>query len=157
MANLLFLLTIFSSVQLFSHVRLFVTPWTAARQAFWSITNSWSLLKLMSIESVIPFNHLILCYPLLLLPSIFPSIRVFSMSPFFTLGGHSIGVSTLASVLPINIHSWFHLRFTGLISLQSRGLARVFSNTTIQKHQFFCSQSYLWSNSHIHIWLLEKP
>ena len=67
----------FSSVQLLSHVRLFVTPWTAAHQAFLSITNSWSLLKLMAIESVMPYNHLILCHPLLLLPSIFPSIRVF--------------------------------------------------------------------------------
>ena len=73
-----FLLFQFSSVQLLSHVRLFMTPWTAACQASPSITNSWSLLKLMSFESVMPSNHLILCYPLLLLPSIFPSIRVFS-------------------------------------------------------------------------------
>ena len=80
-----------------------VTPWTAAHQASLFITNPWSLLKLMSFESVMPSNHRILCCPLLLLPSIFPSIRVFSKSYFFATGGRSIGVSTSASVLPIDI------------------------------------------------------
>ena len=94
---------IFSSVQLLSHVRLFATSWTAAHQASLSITNSRSLLKLMSIESVMPSNHLILCHPLLFLPSILPSIRVFSRSQFFASGGQSIGISASASVLPMII------------------------------------------------------
>ena len=98
-----FLMVYFSSVQLLSHIQLFVTPWTAARQASLSITNSWSLLRLMSIELVIPSNHLILCCPLLLLPSIFPSISVFPMSQFLTSGGQNIGTSASASVFPINI------------------------------------------------------
>ena len=124
----------FSSVQSLSHVRLFVTPWTAARQASLSIANSRSLHKLMSIESVIPSNHLVLCCPLLLPPSIFPSIRVFAsgvMSQFFTSGGKSIGVSALALVLPMNIQDWSPLGWTGLISLQYKGLPRVFCNTTV--------------------------
>ena len=95
-------LVVISSVQSLSHVHLFVTPWTAARQASLSIANSQSLLTLMSIESVMPSNHLILCCPLLLLPSIFPSTRVFSMSQFFASGGQSIRVSASASVLPMN-------------------------------------------------------
>ena len=109
----------FSSVQSLSHVRLFATLWTAARQASLSITNSQSLLTLMSIESVMPSNHLILCCPLLLLPSIFPTIRVFSVSQFFTSGGQTIEVSVLAPVLPMNIQDLFPLGLTGLISLQS--------------------------------------
>ena len=128
-----------SWVQLLSRVQLFATPWTAACQASLSIANSWSLLKLMSIESVMPSNHLILCCPLLLPPSIFPSIRVFS-SEFFESGGQSIGVSTSALVLSMNIQDWFPLGWTGCISLQSKGLSRVFSNTTVQKHQFFGAQ-----------------
>ena len=119
------------SVQSLSHVWLFVTPWTAAHQAFLSIINSQSLLKLMSITSVMPSNHLILCHTLLLLPSIFPSIRVFSNESVFTLGGQSIGVSASASVLPMNIQDWFPLGWTGLIFLQSRGLSRVFSDTIV--------------------------
>ena len=98
-----FLCTQFGSVQSLSHVQLFATPWTAARQASLSITNSWSLLKLMSIESMMPSNLLILCCPLFLLPSVFPSIRVFLMSQFFSSRGQSIGVSASASVLPVNI------------------------------------------------------
>ena len=145
----------FVVVQSLSRVWLFATPWTAACQASLSITNSWSLLKLMSIESVMPSNHLILCHPLLLLPSLFPSIRVFLMSWLFTLGGQSIGAS--ASILPMNIQDWFPLWLTGLISLQSKGLSRLFSTITLQKHQFFSAQLSLWSNSHIHIWLLENP
>ena len=142
-----------SSVQSLSCVRLFVTPWTAACQASLSITNSQSLLKLMSIESVMPSNYLILYCPLLL-PSIFPSIRAFSNE---LVGVQSIGVSASASVLPMNIQDWFPLEWTGWISLQSKGLSRVFSNTTVQKHQFFSAQVSLWSNSHIHTWPQEKP
>ena len=123
----------FSSVQLLSPVRLFVTPRIIAHQASLSIINSQSLLKLMPIESVMPSSHLILCRPLLLLPSIPPSIRVFSKES-------ALGASASASVLPMNIHSWFPWEWTGLISLQSKGLSRVFSNTTVQKHQFFNTQ-----------------
>ena len=90
-------------------------------------------------------------------PSIFPSIRVFSVSQFFAPGGQSIGVSAWASVLPMNIQDWFPLGWTGWISLQSKGLSRVSSNTIVQKHQFFGAQLSLWFNSHIHTWLLEKP
>ena len=145
----------FSSFQLLSHVRLFLTPWTAARQASLSITNSQSLLRLMSIESVIPSDHLILCRTLLLLPQSFPASRSYPMSWLFISGSHSIGVSASASVLPVHIQDWFPLGLTtgNLISLQSRGLSRVFSNTTVQKHQFFGAQLSLWSNSHIHTWL----
>ena len=114
-------------------------PWsqTAARQASLSITKSQSLLILMSVKSVMPSNHLILCCPLLLPPSIFPSIRVFSNESGLCSGGQSIGASASASVLPMNIQDWFPLGLTGLIFLQSRGLSRVFSSTTVQKHQFF--------------------
>ena len=115
-------------------------PWTVARQASLSITISQSLHKLMSIELVMPSNHLILCCPLLLLPSIFPSIRVFPMSQFFASGGQSIGVSASASVLPMTIQDCFPSGWIGLISLQSKGLSRVFSNTTVQKHHFFSTQ-----------------
>ena len=93
-----------SSVQSLCHVQLFATPWTIAHQASLSIANSRSLLKLMSIESLMPYNHLILCHPILLLPSVFPSSRVFSnQSVFFTSSGQSIAVSASASVLPMNI------------------------------------------------------
>ena len=119
---------------------LFATPWTAAHQASLSITNSWSLLKLMSIESIMPRNHLILCRPLLLPPSIFPASGSFPMSWLFASGSQSIGASFSASVLPMNIQDWFPLEWTGWISLQSKGLSRVFSNTTVQKHRFFGAQ-----------------
>ena len=95
-----------------------------------SITNSPSLLKLKSIESVMPSNHLILCHPFLLLPSVFPSIGSFPVNQFFASGGQTIGVSDSASVFPMNIQDWFPLGWTGWISLQSRGLSRVF-NTTV--------------------------
>ena len=147
----------FSSVQSLSCVQLFVTPWTAAHQASLSVTNSQSLPKLMSIESVMPSNHLILCRPHPLLSSIFPTIRVFSMSQFFASGGQSIVVSASTSVLPMNTQDWSPLGWTGYISLQSKGLSRAFSNNTVQKHQFFCAQLSLQSNSHIHTWPLEKP
>ena len=147
----------FSSVQSLSCVRLFVTPWTAAHQASLSITNSWSSLKLMSIESVMPSSHLILCRPLLLLPPIPPSIGSFPMSQLFAWGGQSIEVSALVSVLPKKSQGWSPLGWTGWISLQSKGLSRVFSNTTVQMHQFFGSHLSSQSNSHIHTWPLEKP
>ena len=95
------------SVQSLSSVRFYSTPWTAARQASLSIANSRSLLKLMSIKSVMPSNHLILCCPLLLLPSIFPNISVFTNSQLFTSGDQSIEASASASVLPMNIQDWF--------------------------------------------------
>ena len=142
-------------VQSLSHVQLLATPWTAICQASLSFTISWSLLKLMSIESVMSSNHFILSRPLLFLPSIFPSIRVFSNELILCSRCQSIGTS--ASVLPMNIQDWFPLELTGLISLQSRRLSRVFFNTTVQKHQFFSTQPSLWSNFHIHTWLLEKP
>ena len=129
-----------SSVQLLSCVWLFATPQTAAHQASLSFTISWSLLKLMSIASLMPPNHLILCYPLLLLPSIFPRIRVFPMSQLFASGGHCIGALASASVLLMNIQGWFPLGLTGLISLLFKRLSRVFSNTTVQKYQFFSAQ-----------------
>ena len=116
-----------------------VTPWTSACQACLSITNSWSLIKFMSTESVMSSNHLILCCPLLP-PSIFPRISVFQMSQFFASGGQSIGVSASKSVLTMNIQEWFSSGWTGLISLKSNSLSRVFSNTTVQKHQFFGAQ-----------------
>ena len=114
------------SVQSLSRVWLFVILWTAAWQAFLSITNSQSQPKLKSIESVMPYNHLILCRPLLLPPSIFPSIRSFPMNQFFTSGGQSFGISASASDLPMNIQDWFPLGWTGWISFQSKGLSRVF-------------------------------
>ena len=120
-----------------------------------SITNSPSLLEHMCIELVVPSNHLILCCPLLLLASVFPSIRVFSNESVFRIRWSSIGAS--ASVLPMNIPDWFPLGWTGWISLQSKGLSRVLSNTTVQKHQFFDIQLSFWSNSHIHTGLLENP
>ena len=147
---------IFSSVQPLSCVWLLETPWTTGRQASLSITNSQSLLKLMSIKSVIPSNQLILCHLLLHLPSIFPASGSIHMSHFFASGGQSIGVSASASVLPMNIQDWLPW-MTGLISLQSKGLSRVFSNTIVQKHQLFGVQLSLYSNSHIHTWLLEEP
>ena len=131
----------FSSVQFsFSHVRLFATPWTAVGQASLSITNSQSLLKLVSIDLVMPSNHLIPCHPLFLPPSIIPSIRSFQMSQFFASCGQSIGVSASASVPPMNIEDLSPSGFTGLISLLSKGLSRVFSNTTVQKHRIFHAQ-----------------
>ena len=131
-------------VQLLNCVQLFETPWTATPQAPLSFTISWSLLKLMSIESVMPSNHLILCYPLLLLPSVFPSIRIFPMSWLLASGGQIIGAS--ASALPMNNQGWFPLELTGLFSLKFKGLSRVFSSTTIQNDQFCGTQPSLWSN-----------
>ena len=147
----------FSSVQLLNRVWLFVTPCIAGRQASLSITNSRRSLRLMSIESVMPSSHLILCRPLLLLPPIPPSITVFPMSQLFAWGGQSTRVSALASFLPKKSQGWSPSEWTGWTSLQSKGLSRVFSNTTVQKHQFFSAQLSSQSNSHIHTWPLEKP
>ena len=130
----------FSSVQSLSHVWLFATPWTAPRQASLSITNSRSLPKLMSIESVMPSSHLVLCHPLLSCLQSFSTSGSFPTSQLFTSGGQSTGGSASTSVLPMNTQDWSPLGWTGWISLQSKGLSRVFSNTTVQKHQFFNSQ-----------------
>ena len=134
------LYTCISSVQLLSRVHLFATPQTTARQASLSVANSRNLLKLMSITSVMPSNHLFLCRPLLVPPSIFPSIRVFSNESILHISGVGVGVSASASGLPMNIQDWFPLGLTGWISLQSKRLSRVLSNTTVQKHQFFGTQ-----------------
>ena len=125
------------SVQSLSRVQLFVTLWTAACQAFLSFTISWSLLKLMSIESVMLFNYLISVIPFSSCLQSFPASGSFPMSQFFASGGQSIGVSASASVLPMNIQDWFPLGWTDWISLKYKGYSRVFSNTTVQKHQFF--------------------
>ena len=126
------------SVQLLGCVQLFPTPWTAARQASLSITNSWSLLKLMSIESVMSSSHFILCPPFLLPPSIFPSIRVFSNESVLHIRWPK-DWSFSFSISPLNEYSGlisFRPGWTGWISLLSKGLSRVFSNTTVQKYQF---------------------
>ena len=147
----------FSSVQSFSRVWLFATPWIAARQASLSITISWSSLRLMSIESVMPSSHLILCHPLLLLPSIPPSIRVFSNESTLGMRWPKYWSFSFSISPSKEIQGWSPSEWTGWISLQSKGLARVFSNTTVQKHQFFGAQLSSQSNSHIHTWPLEKP
>ena len=134
-----------------------MTPWAAARQASLSITNSRSLLKFTSIDLVTPSNHLILCHILLLSPSIFPSIRVFSNKSVLHTRWPKYW-SFSFSLSPSNEYSGLiSFRMDWLISLQSKGLLRVFFNTTVQKHQFFGAQPSLWSNSRIHTWLLEKP
>ena len=166
-------------------ITLYCLPFCCSSVAKWCSTPTWwtpgfpvhhllEFAQIMSIESVMLMlsNHLILCHSLLLLPSIFPSIGSqsvrhdwatslfpasgsFPKSWLFASGGQSIGIS--ASVLQMNIHGWFPLELTSLISFLSKGLSRVFSSTTVQKHQFFSTQPCLWSNSHIHTWLLEKP
>ena len=130
----------FSSVQSLSRVQLFVTPWISARQASLSITNSQSSPRLTSIESVMPSSHLILCRPLLLLPQSLPASESFPKSQLFAWGGQSTGVSASATFLPKNTQDWSPLEWTGWISLQSKGLSTVFSNTTVQEHQFFGAQ-----------------
>ena len=129
-----------SSVQLFSHVQLFATAWTTACQASLSITNSWSPPKPMSIELVMPSKHLILCHHLLFLPSIFPSNRVFSNESALRIRWLKYW-SFSFNISPSNEYSGLtSLGLTGLTSLQSKGLSRVFSNTTFLKHQFFGAQ-----------------
>ena len=129
-----------------------MTPWTAARQVSLSLTISWSLLKLMFIELVIPSNHRILCCPLLLLPSIFPCIRVFSNESALCIRwpkywNFSISPPSEFSELISFRIDWFDFP----------EVSKVFSSTTVRKYQFFSAQPSLWSNSHIHKWLLEKP
>ena len=131
------------SVQSLSLVQLFATPRTAAHQAFLSLTNSWSLLKLMSIESGMPSNHLILYCPFLLPPSIFPSTRVFSNESVLCIRwpkywSFSFSISTFNEYS--GLISSLYSGLTGLISLQSKGLSRVFFNSTVQQHQFFGTQ-----------------
>ena len=146
----------FVTVQSLSCVWLFATPWNRARHTSLSFTIFQSLFKLMSIE--------LWCY-LTISPSAaffsfclqsFPASGSFPMSWLFVSGVQSIGASALASFLSMNIQGWFPLRFTGLISSMSKGLSRVFSNPTVQKHQFFGTQLCLWFNSYIHTWLQEK-
>ena len=132
-------------VQSLSSVRPFATPWTAACQAFLSFTISRSLLKLMSFESVMPSNHLVFCCCFLLLPSIFPSIR--AMSQFFASGGQSIGASASASVFLMNIHDWFPLGLTGLISLQSKGLSRSLLGKVKKDTVVYCQDGESYSFS----------
>ena len=148
----------FSSVQFLSSVWLFATPCTEACQASLSITNSRGLLKLMSTELVLPSNYLILCPPLLLLPSIYPSIKVFFNESFLRIRWPKQWSFSFSSVFPMNIQDGFPLGWTDWISLQSKGLLRVFSNKKLNsKAQFFGAQLSLYSNFHIYTWLLEKP
>ena len=147
----------FSSVQSLSHVRLLATPWTTEQQASLSITNFENSPKLMSIESVMPSSHLILCRPLLLLPRIPPSIRVFSNESTFCMRWPKYWNFSF-SISPSNEHPGlisFRMDWLDLLAVQ--GTLRVFSNTTVQKHQFFGAQLSSQSNSHIHTWPLEKP
>ena len=125
-------------------------------QASLSITNYRSSLRLTAIKSVMPSSNLILCRPLLC-PQSLPASKSFPMSQHFTWGGQSTGVSALASFPPKKSQGWSPSEWTSWISLQSKGLSRVFSNTTVQTHQFFGSQPSSQSNSHIHTWPLEKP
>ena len=147
----------FCSVQLLSRVQLAVTPWIAACQASLSVTNSRSSPKLGSIESVMPSNNLILCCPLFLLPSIFPSIRVFPNESALCIRWPKYWSFSFKFSPSKNTQDWSLLEWTGWISLQSKGLSRVFSSTTVQKHQFFGDQLSSQFNSHIHTWPLEKP
>ena len=145
-----------SSIQLLSCVRLFATPWTAARQASLSITKSQSLFKIMFIELVMPSNNFILCDPLLLLPSIFCSIRVFSSESVLHIRWPKYW-SFSFNISPSNEYSGlisFRIEWFDLLAVQ--GTLRVFCNITVQKHQFFHAQLSLWPNSHIRTWLLEK-
>ena len=151
----IFGLCIIAVVQLLSCVQLFATLWISACQASLSFTISRSLLRLMSIESMMPLKFLVLCHLLLLLPSIFCSIRVFASELALHIRWSKYRSFSFSISHSNHIQDWFPLGLTGLISLQSKGLSRVF-NTTIQKHQFFGAQSSLWSNSHIHTWLLVK-
>ena len=145
-----------SSVQSLSHVQLFATPWTTARQASLSITNSKSPPKPMSSESVMPSTISSSVVPFSSCLNLSQNQGLFKWVNSASVG-QSIGVSALTSVLPMNTQDWAPLGWTGWISLQSKGLSRVFSNTTVQKHPFFGAQLSSQSNSHIHTWPLEKP
>ena len=151
------ILTLFSSLQSLSHVQLFVTPWNTVCQASLSITNSRSPPKPMSIELVMLSDHLILCWPFLLLSSIFPSIRVFSNESALHIRWPK-DWSCSFNITPSSEHpGLIPLGWTVWMSIRSKGLSRLFSNTTVQKHQFFGTHLSLKSNSHIHICLLERP
>ena len=138
------------------HLWLSAFPWNETQQASLSITNSWSLLKLMSIESVMLSYHLIFCHPLLFLSSIFLSTRVFSTESVLCIRWSKYWSFSFSINPSMNIQDWFPLGLAGLISLLSKGLSGLFSNTTVQKHQLFSTQLSLWSKSHIHTWLLEN-
>ena len=160
---LIFILIIFNVflhfvfVQLLSCVLLFVIAWTARHQTSLSSTIFQSLLKLMSIESVMPSKHLELCHPLLLLPPIPTSIRVFSNESTLHVRWPKYWSFNFNISPSQNTQDWSPLEWTGWISLQSKGLSRVFSSTTVQRHQFFGAQLSSQSNSHIHTWPLGKP
>ena len=158
--TVLYMIIFVAVVRLLCCVRLFATLWTTARQAPLSFTVSGRLLRFMSVELVMLTNHLILCHYLLLLPSIFPSIRVFSNESALRIRWPKYWCFSF-NISPSNDQSftqdWSPLGWTGWIPLLSKGLSRVFSNTTVQKHQFFGAQPSLWSNSPIHTWLQEKP
>ena len=150
----------FSSVQLLSRVRLFATPWTAARQASLSITNTRSLPKLMSIESMMPSNHLIICGPLFHLHSIFPNIRVFSSESALRIRWPKYWHFSF-NISPSKGHPGpisFMMDWLDLLAVQGtlKSLLQHHSSK-VQNHQFFSAQLSLWSNSHIYAWLLEKP
>ena len=147
----------FSSVQSLSRVQLFATPWIRACQASLSITISRSSLRLTSIESMMPSSHLILCRLLLLLPPIPPSITVFSNESTLHMRWPKYWSFSFSIIPSKLIPGWSPSEWTVWISLQSKGLLRVFSNITVQKHQFFGAQLSSQSNSHIHTWPLEKP
>ena len=143
-------------VQLLSQVQLFANPWTTARQSPMSFTVSQSLLTFMSIEFVVLSNHLILCHTHLLSPSIFTSIMFFSSEWALLIMWPKYWSFSFSSWPSTEYSGCFPLGLTGLISLQTKGLWRVFSSNTIWKHQLFGTQSYLWPNSHICTWLPEK-
>ena len=146
-----------SSVQSLSPVRLFATPWIAAHQAFLSITISRSSLRLTSIESMMPSSHLIFSHPLLLLPLLPPSIRIFSKESTLRMRWPKYWSFSFSIIPSKEIPGLISFRMDWLDLLQSKRLSRVFSNTTVQKHQFFGTQPSSQSNSHIHTWPQEKP
>ena len=144
-------------VQSLSHVQLFTRPWTATCQSSLPFSISQSSFNFMSTEWVMQSSHLILCHCLLLLPSIFPSLRVFSKESALHIRWQKYWSFSFSNHPSNNIQDWFPLWLTSLNSLHSKGLSRVFSSTAVQKHQFFAAQPSWLSNSHIHTRLLEKP
>ena len=143
-------------VRLLSHVRLFAALWTAAHQASLSFTILQSLLKLMSIESMMPSNHLILCHPHLLLPSVFPNIRVFSNELALSIRWPKYWSFSFSNSLSNGYSVLIPLGLAGLITFLSKN-SQVFFDTMVRKHQFFGAQTFLWFNPPILTWLLEKP
>ena len=147
----------FVVVQSPSHVQLLETSWTTAHQASLSLTISWSLPKFIFIASVMMSRHLILWHLFTFCPQSFPASGTFPVSRLFTSDYLNTEASPLASVLAVNIQGWSPLRWTGLISLLSKGLSGVFSSTTVRRHQFFGILTSLQSSSHNHTWPLGKP